>query len=103
MSKVVHLCDEAHAAAKVFCKDNSLRMSDWVAALIDEAIARGQTDVTRTPVAKKKPLKRLDEVRPVAPPPLQQPVLQVEEESVPVAEPEGVPAYAAPPFWSGRD
>ena len=38
MSKVVHLSNEAHAAAKVYCKENGLKMSDWVASLITKAI-----------------------------------------------------------------
>jgi len=60
-------------------------MSDWVAALIEEAIATGRTDPTvPTVTPKKKILDRLQTL-----PPQQ-------------AEPEGVPVYAKPPFWAGR-
>ena len=38
MSKVVHLSNDAHAAAKAYCKENGLKMSDWVASLITKAI-----------------------------------------------------------------
>lgn len=37
-SKVVHLSNEAHSKAKAFCKARGLKMSDWVAALINTAI-----------------------------------------------------------------
>ena len=61
-------------------------MSDWVAGLIDEAIASNHVDVQRAPVARQKPLKRLDE-----PAKGQAPV---------VAEEQAEPAYAMPPFWA---
>ena len=80
MSKVVHLSDEAHAKAKDFCKKHSLRMSDWVAGLIENAISQGQVDTSKAPVAKKKPLQRIEEGGG-----------KVEEDQ---------PAYAAPPFWA---
>jgi len=83
MSKVVHLSDDAHARAKDFCKENKLRMSDWVASLIDEAISRRKVDtVAREVVPRKKPLMRAPEPQ--------------------AAPEEGVPAYAAPPFWASR-
>lgn len=84
MSKVVHLSDDAHARAKVFCKDRSVRMSDWVAALIDTAIAGGVVMTTEpglAPVSKRKELKRFQEIK-----------MREEVESV----------YAAPPFWAGN-
>ncbi len=84
MSKVVHLSDDAHQRAKDFCKENRLKMSDWVAVLIDDAIARGHKETERAPVNRKKPLQRVEE-RPAPPP---EPVQ------------EGVPAYAMPPFWA---
>ena len=78
MSKVVHLSSRAHQRAKVFCREHGLRMSDWVASLINEAVAKGRTDtLVRTPVQKKKPLKRLDENAQYEP---------------------NVPAYSMPPF-----
>jgi len=85
MSKVVHLSDDAHVRAKDFCKDNGLRMSDWVASLIDQAIAGGAPMVVPQPgvaaVPKRKSLRRLEEVQ--------------NREDV-----EAV--YAAPPFWAGK-
>jgi hypothetical protein len=113
MSKVVHLSDDSHNKAKDFCKQHRLRMSDWVAALIDDAIARNQTEVARSTVAKKKPMKRLDESA-VAPVPAPAPVVaavrappkvvaeireELEEEEI--AAP-AVPAYAMPPFWARK-
>ncbi len=41
MSKVIHLSEKAHARAKMFCKEHSLRMSDWVASLINEIQVSG--------------------------------------------------------------
>ena len=38
MSKVIHLSDQAHNNAKNFCKQHGLKMSDWVADLIVDAI-----------------------------------------------------------------
>jgi len=102
MSKVIHLSNEAHAIAKDYCKRNGLRMSDWVASLIEEAIQSPQTRpepaappppeqpiaAAASTVARRKPLERLPEdaqkVRPIE-------TAAVEEE---------VPAYAAPPFWA---
>lgn len=37
MSKVVHLSDQAHTKAKAYCQLRGLKMSEWVAALIDRA------------------------------------------------------------------
>ncbi|MEZ4270672.1 MAG: hypothetical protein R3C68_04335 [Myxococcota bacterium] len=89
MSKVVHLSNEAHAEAKEFCKEHTLRMSDWVAGLIRQAIDARQVDmpqatpsIERGVVPKKRPLKRLDE----------RPQPQNEDSTM--------PAYAMPPFWS---
>jgi len=82
MSKVVHLSNDAHTQAKLFCKETGVRMSDWVADLIKEAIARQDIALAeeRDVVGRKKPLHRL------------------EERTVQVPE-EAVPAYAMPPFW----
>lgn len=89
MSKVVHLSDEAHQQAKVFCKERGLKMSDWVATLIHGAIADGRTDTdARSLVPKKRILERLEAKI--------QPQPQVH---VPAPE-EDVPAYARPPFWA---
>jgi hypothetical protein len=83
MSKVVHLADAFHRRAKEFCTANGLRMSDWVAALIEDAITTGRTDPTTPPLTpKKKILTRLQEI--------------------PQADNTGVPVYAQPPFWSQK-
>ncbi len=115
MSKVVHLSDDAHNKAKAFCKTHSLKMSDWVAALIEEAIASGRTDPTI-------------KVRAVAPPPPPPPQPVAHTISAPAsmsvntpskkkleryeerhhhaapapapAEQSSVPPWAAPPFWA---
>lgn len=47
--KVVHLTDDAHNLAKDFCKEKGLKMSDWVAALIRDAVAAGRVDVNPKP------------------------------------------------------
>ena len=91
MSKVVHLSDKAHRRAKEFCKLHGLKMSDWVATLIDEAVDKGRTDVkVRGMVPKKKILDRLEQVAVEA---------EAQEE---VEVEEKAPAYARPPFWVGR-
>jgi hypothetical protein len=83
MSKVVHLSDDAHRRAKEFCKQQGLRMSDWVATLIDEAVSQGRADDNvRVFVPKKKILERLD--------------------TKPQTDDSGVPVYAKPPFWSQK-
>lgn len=88
MSKVVHLSDDAHAKAKEYCRQLSLKMSDWVAGLIDQAIsAEHSPDAAPEPaetnvrafVPRKKVLQRLDETT--------------------QSGDDGVPVYAQPPFW----
>ena len=87
MSKVVHLADQAHRRAKEFCQLHGLKMSDWVAAMIRDAIAKGRTDIkARALVAKKRIVERLEAAS--------QPVTVSEEQEVPV--------YARPPFWAQR-
>lgn len=83
MSKVVHLSDEAHAKAKAHCKERGLRMSDWVATLIDAAIEGHMPVGPRpgvVPVQKRKDIRRVGEL---------------EDQNV-----EAV--LAAPPFWAAR-
>jgi hypothetical protein len=83
MSKVVHLIDSSHRRAKEFCKEHALRMSDWVAALIEDAIANGRTDPSvRTLAPKKKILAKL--------------------QLTPQADDTGMPVYARPPFWKDK-
>ena len=89
MSKVIHLSDDAHNKAKEFCREHSLKMSDWVAALINLAISGeglAMAAVTaaegnvRTFVTKKKALEHIDSTAQMAE--------------------DGLPLYAAPPFWA---
>ena len=89
MSKVVHLSNDAHAEAKVFCKARGLKMSDWVGSLILEAIsAQTQEEVEPAPVPvqevpavpRKKKLPEMDD-------------------TVQSAD-DGTPVYAQPPFWA---
>jgi hypothetical protein len=84
MSKVVHLSDAAHQRAKDFCKDRGLRMSDWVAGLIEATIDGSVPVVAAKPgvaaVPKRKDLRRLEEEK------------NEEVESV----------FSAPPFWARR-
>ena len=85
MSKVVHLSDDAHNKAKDFCKERGLRMSDWVANLIEAAIASERPAPLPDrpgvmPVAKRRDLRRPDDHA------------NQDFESV----------YSAPPFWAAR-
>lgn len=38
--KVIHLNDEAHAAAKKYCEKMGIPMSEWIAKLIDKGAAK---------------------------------------------------------------
>lgn len=81
MSKVVHLSNAAHQRAKDFCQIKGLRMSDWVADLIANAIAADSaSERPGLGIVGRRPLRRLEESR------------SHQEEAVPV--------YAQPPFWS---
>ena len=89
MSKVVHLSNDAHAQAKVFCKARGLKMSDWVGCLILEAISSQTQEavepepvpVLEVPEAPRK--KKLPEM----------------DDTVQSAD-DGTPVYAQPPFWA---
>jgi hypothetical protein len=103
MSKVIHLSDDAHAKAKAFCKEHSLKMSDWVAALIDTAIAGGNTvtaasTIANTNVQVQPQASHADEsnVRALV---QKKKLLEHYESSLQTAE-DGLPVYAAPPFWA---
>lgn len=117
MSKVIHLSDDAHNKAKAFCKEQGLKMSDWVAALIAREIANGGSEPapghsssassngngngngastgtgnsTGTPAAVLE-----DNVRALV---QKKKVLEHYEDRSPTAE-DGLPVYAAPPFWA---
>ena len=76
--------------AKAHCREHGLKMSDWVAGLVDAAVAMamggGQQctsaadDNVRALVQKKKVLEEFEEM--------------------PQMVDDDVPAYAAPPFWA---
>lgn len=92
MSKVIHLSDSAHTQAKAYCREHALKMSDWVASLIHAAVDNegiGAVEFTsehledpgfRSTVPKKKVLEKV--------------------ENAPQTADDGMPAYAAPPFWA---
>ena len=88
MSKVVHLSNEAHAQAKVYCKSRGLKMSDWVGSLIIDAISVHEEPAPQEPVPvtnapRKKQLPRTDDT------------VQSTDD--------GVPVYSQPPFWAKSD
>ena len=123
MSKVVHLSNDAHAAAKAYCKENGLKMSDWVASLITKAMSAVQ-DPEPMPVPTAMPIPNM-----AAPPlsiqplPIAAAVAQHQAQAKAFAAteqadtPPGIkkkrldrfdedsdsgdqlPAYARPPFW----
>ena len=85
MSKVVHLSNEAHAQAKVYCKSRGLKMSDWEGALIIETIS--ENEETKQPEPQ---------VEPTAP---RKKKLPKTDDTVQSTE-QGVPVYSQPPFWA---
>jgi hypothetical protein len=88
MSRVVHLSNDAHQQAKEFCNRRGLRMSDWVGELIASA------------VTKETPAMALVETAPSAPTSLaakKKPLTVIED--TPQCTSDGLPLYAAPPFW----
>ncbi len=85
VSKVVHLSNEAHAQAKVYCKSRGLKMSDWVGALIIEAISENEEAKQPEP-----------QVEPTAP---RKKKLPKTDDTIQSTE-QGVPVYSHPPFWA---
>lgn len=77
MSKVIHLPEATHRLAKTFCRENGLKMSDWVGTLIDEASAGSQPQPPAPP--RKKVLAKLRDL--------------------PQTDNDGVPLTEKPPFW----
>lgn len=121
MSKVVHLSDDAHNRAKAFCKEHGLKMSDWVAALIEQAVARGggatvsftspstsvpasHGAVTGTPivasVANLAAASSIDNSRAVRRGLVTKKKVEQPLNIEPQVSDEGLPVYAAPPFWA---
>jgi len=119
MSKVIHLSDDAHNTAKGFCKQHGLKMSDWVAALIAEAIAHGRTNPSQSRLSPPAPVAHAHAAPQVAvavappahvaaPPAVMPPspnsppkkkLARFREDGA-VAN-DGTPPWASPPFWSG--
>ena len=115
MSKVVHLDDEAHALAKEHCQNQGLRMSDWVAELIEKAISEiAHQTQQATELVSPVPTHMVHES-------LRRPALAaVSQPSIPEGKAtvskkrllplehasavgtDGVSAYTAPPFWEQR-
>lgn len=83
-TKVVHLSTDAHALAKKHCKENGLKMSDWVANLIRQAISEAKKESIANNVRELNPPKKPVSVSPV---------IDAEQQ---------VPAWAQPPFWAHR-
>lgn len=63
--KVVHVKPKVHEAAKAYCKEHGLKMSDWVSKLILDATGTyEETDAKRVAVPRGKKLEPLDVVDP---------------------------------------
>jgi hypothetical protein len=118
MSKVVHLSDQAHNRAKAYCQRRGLKMSEWVASLIERA-TEGKIDNDPTP-SVHMPSGALGDVGPQASA-IPSTTLQASEVApevgsyqalgpkkkltqavaAPQSLPEGAtPVYEAPPFWA---
>jgi len=118
MSKVVHLSDQAHNKAKAYCQRRGLKMSEWVASLIDRA-TEGKLDNDPTPSpeissgtlgdvgpqasAMPSGSLRASEMAPEVGP--YQALVQKKKltQTVPTVQslPESTtPIYEAPPFWA---
>ncbi len=101
MSKVVHLSNDAHAVAKVYCKENGLKMSDWVASLITRAIT---AESAPEPVAVSAPALVIAQPPVLSAPVQEEPTGPRKKKLARLDEEEGgdggVPAYARPPFWA---
>jgi len=118
MSKVIHLSDQAHNKAKAYCQRRGLKMSEWVASLIEQA-TKDQVDNSPTP-SSGMPSDSLGEIGPTASA-LPSNTLRASEatadldpyqalvqkkkltQTVPAVQslPESAtPIYEAPPFWA---
>jgi hypothetical protein len=122
MSKVVHLSDEAHNKAKAYCKEHGLKMSDWVAYLIEQALAVPQVSVQTVshvqvvaPVvvphvavvppsavaghASSSDSRIVQDVENNVRSLVYKKKLQEGKDIKPQLAGDGVPVYAGPPFW----
>ncbi len=114
MSKVVHLDDEAHALAKEHCQNHGLRMSDWVAELIEKAISeidhqtQKMTDMPTLPVHAVHESPRRPALVTVSQPSIPEGKATVSKkrllplEHASAVGTDGVSPYTAPPFWEQR-
>jgi len=99
MSKVIHLSDSAHNAAKNFCKQHGLKMSDWVADLIADAVQTGRVDPRSAP--RPAPAPTAPAPAAAAPVPSNLPPKKKLERFVErPSNTDDQPPWAAPPFWS---
>jgi len=99
MSKVVHLSDDSHRAAKAYCKENGLRMSDWVGSLIEAAIAGSHVEPEAAPAPAAPRVVSTAHYPDGAVVPRRS--LRSLEETGETAE-DGTAVYSAPPFWQQR-
>lgn len=112
MSKVVHLSDQAHNKAKAYCQPRGLKMSEWVASLIDEATQEGSCEPGEALTPTSQPSIGLAE-------PVVAEVMRNQAASepadlhamvpkkklasppvVPTITESALPVYEAPPFWA---
>lgn len=101
MSKVIHLSDNAHNAAKNFCKQHGLKMSDWVADLVADAIQNNRVD-PRTAPRPTPPAPVQTQAPQASSGPPKKRLEQINERPAPSSGviASEVPPWAAPPFWA---
>ena len=112
MSKVVHLSDQAHNKAKAFCQPRALKMSEWVASLIDHATQENKSEMDepagstpQPPITMTEPVVA-DAMRNQAasePTDLHAMVPKkklVSPPVMPTMSDAALPVYEAPPFWA---
>ena len=93
VSKVIHLSNEAHGLAKQYCKSKGLKMSDWVGALIMDAVSASEPREVPEPVVEPQPVV----VEPSnAPKKKKLPSI----DDSPQMSTDGTPVYEQPPFWA---
>ena len=110
MSKVIHLSDRAHHHAKVHCQRGGLKMSEWVAQLIDQAVngdSLPAAPASQMRVASSANIPSVDEAAALADDaepcgfeatvPRKKRLLPA---PVSARVDELLPVYEAPPFWA---
>lgn len=89
MSKVIHLSDDAHNKAKEFCREHALKMSDWVATLINLAVCGEKLNAASSIVAAGN-MRAMVQKKKLS-----------EPSNIPSqTDDDGMPVYSAPPFWA---